>query len=205
MALLGAGGTALWADSTQRDAGYVTTDVQAFSTAGSALATYATDLGSAGTGWLYAPSLLDKVRIRVTPVNPNSRLFVGIGPSADVDRYLAGVHHTVISDLWTSTTYNVDGGTAPSAPATQAFWVASSAGVGTRSLVWEPTRGLWSVVVMDAEGRPGIDVKADLGARMPAVLWISVGLLVAGSVFAVGGALLIVGALRRHASLVRTL
>ena len=58
LALLGTGGTGLWADLTQRDAGYVTTDVHEFSTSGSALATEPTKLGSAGVGWLYSPGLL---------------------------------------------------------------------------------------------------------------------------------------------------
>jgi hypothetical protein len=49
LVLLGAGGTALWADRTQRDGGYVTTDVHDFSTSGSALATVSTELGSAGS------------------------------------------------------------------------------------------------------------------------------------------------------------
>ena len=67
--LLGGGGTGLWAELTQRDAGYVTTDVHAFSTSGSALATEPTHLGSPGVGWLYSPGLLGKVRIRVTPLS----------------------------------------------------------------------------------------------------------------------------------------
>ena len=100
LALLGAGGTALWADRTQRDAGYVTTDVHEFSTSGSALATESTELGSAGVGWLYSPGLLGKVRIRVTPASSGSPLFVGSAARRDVDRYLAGVNHTVISDFW---------------------------------------------------------------------------------------------------------
>ena len=62
LALLGAGGTGLWADLTQRDAGYVTTGVHTFSTSGSALATEPTELGSAGVGWLYSPGLLGKVQ-----------------------------------------------------------------------------------------------------------------------------------------------
>ena len=62
LVLLGAGGTGLWADRTQRDGGYVTTDVHDFSTSGAALATVSTELGSAGVGWLYAPGLLDEVR-----------------------------------------------------------------------------------------------------------------------------------------------
>ena len=196
--LLGAGATALWADRTQRDAGYATTDVHEFSTAGSALATEPTDLGSAGTGWLYAPELLGKVRIRVTPTSPDSVVFVGIGSSAEVDRYLAGVSRTAISEFWSDQVQNVGGGTAVSAPGTQDFWVASATGAGTQSLIWDPADGSWTVVVMNADGRPGIDVAADLGARVPAVLWIAVGLLAAGVVFAAGGTLLIAGAIRHR-------
>jgi hypothetical protein len=200
LGLLGAGGTALWVDRTQRDAGFVTTDVHEFSTSRSALATEPTHLGSVGTGWLYAPALLGEVRIRVTPRTPGSALFVGIGPSADVDRYFAGVNHTVITEFWGDSVQNVGGGAPGSPPATQDFWVASATGTGPQTLEWNPGNGSWSVVVMHADGRPGIGVGADLGARMPALLWIAIGVLIAGAVFAAGGALLIAGAIRRGGS-----
>jgi uncharacterized membrane protein YdfJ with MMPL/SSD domain len=196
LVLLGAGGTALWADRTQRDGGYATTDAHEFSTSASALATERTHLGSAGVGWLYSPSLLGKVRIRVTPVSAGPPLFVGIARSADVDRYLAGVNHTLVSDFFGNKVEAVGGGTPRSAPGTQNFWVASSSGPGARNLVWDSTKGAWTVVVMNADGRRGIDVRADLGARVPALLWIAVGLLVAGAVLLVGGVLLIAGAMR---------
>ena len=51
---------------------------------------------------------------------------------------------------------------------------------------------------MNADGRPGLDVKADLGARLPAVLWVAIGVLATGAVFGTGGALLIAGAIRRR-------
>jgi hypothetical protein len=191
----------MWADRTQRDGGYVTTDVHTFSTSGSALATVSTELGSAGVGWLYSPGLLDEVRIRVTPTSPGPPLFVGIASSTDVERYLAGVGHTVITEFWGEETENVAGGAPRSAPGTQNFWVASDTGRGTRTLVWEPDDGSWTVVVMNADARPGIDVGADLGARMPDVTWIAVGVLAAGGLFLAGGALLIAGAIRgRRAS-----
>jgi hypothetical protein len=196
LALLGGGGTGVWADLTQREAGYVTTGVHEFSTSGSALTTEPTHLGSPGVGWLYSPALLGKVRIRVTPVSGGSRLFVGIGRSTDVDRYLAGVSHTVVSDFFGSKVDAVGGGTSESAPGTQHFWVASSTGPGARTLKWDPHGGSWTVVVMNADARPGIGVRADLGARMPAVLWVAIGLLLAGAVFLVGGGLLIAGAIR---------
>ena len=50
--------------------------------------------------------------------------------------------------------------------------------------------------MMSADGRPGVAVGADLGAHLPSLVWIAFGLLVVGAVFATGGALLIVGALR---------
>ena len=133
LALLGAGGTALWADRTQRDGGYVTTASRRFSTSGSALATVSTELGSAGIGWLYAPSALDKVRIRSHAVEPRPAMFVGIGPSTDVDRYLTGVHRTVIQEFWGDKTETLDGGSPASAPRTQDFWIASSTGSGSRT------------------------------------------------------------------------
>ena len=199
LALLGAGGVGLWAE-TQRDAGYVTSGGHDFSTSGSALATEKTKLGSAGVGWLYAPTLLGKVRIRVTPVGSGSPLFVGIGPSSELERYLAGTKHTLITDYFGAEEQLVDGGPSRSAPGRQHFWVASTTGPGQRSLFWKPADGSWTVVVMRADGRPGIAVHGDLGARMSALPWVITGVLVAGLVFMAGGVLLIVGALRRRPS-----
>jgi hypothetical protein len=198
LVLLGSGGTVLWADLTKRDGGYLTTENREFSTPGSALATVSTELGSAGTGWLYPPALLDEVRIRVTPTGPGPALFVGVGPSTEVDRYLAGVHRTVISDFWTGKVQDVEGGHSVASPGTQDFWVASSSGPGPRTLLWDPADGSWTVVVMNADGRHGVrPVATDLGATAPAVVWIALGVLVAGVVFLAGGVLLIVGAFRR--------
>src|SRR5262245_15105782 len=198
LGLLGAGGAALWADRTQRDRGYATTDVHEFSTSGAALTTEPTHLGSAGVGWLYSPGVLGKVRIRVMPSSSASRLFVGIAPSAEVDRYLAGAGRTLISDFFEDEVDVIGGGPARSAPGTRDFWVASSAGRGTRTLVWDPTDGSWTVVVMNADGRPGISVKADLGARVPALPWIAVGLLIAGALSLAGGVLLTLTVIRRR-------
>ena len=196
LVLLGGGGTGVWAELTQRDAGYVTTGVHEFSTSGSALATEPTHLGSPGVGWLYSPGLLGTVRIRVTPLNAGPAMFVGIGRSSDVDRYLAGVNRSVITDYFGSKAKAVSGGAPQSAPGAQHFWVASSTGLGSRTLKWDPHGGSWTVVVMNANGRPGIGVRADLGARMPAALWITIGLLLGGAVLFAGGGMLAVRAIR---------
>lgn len=201
LALVGAGGTGIWADATQRDVGYVTTGTHTFSTSGWALATESTHLGSPGVGWLYSPGLLGNVRIRATPLNNGRPLFVGIGRSTDVDRYLAGVNRTVISDFLGNKAQAVDGGRPSSAPGAQHIWVASSVGSGPRTLKWDPHGGSWTVVAMNADGRAGVGIRADLGASMPAVLWIAIGLVIGGAILLTGGVMLITGAIRgRRAS-----
>jgi len=204
LVLLAAGGTALWADRTQRDGGYVTSSGHEFSTSGSALVTRDTRLGPGGIGWLYGPGLLGKVRIRVTPHEPGSRLFVGVGRSTDVDHYLAGVHRTVISEFFKNQTEPIDGGKARSVPRAQSFWVASATGAGAQTVLWKPSDGSWKVVVMNGDGRPALDVNADLGAQFAALPWIALGVLIAGAVFAAGGGLLIAGAVRKRTDLDRT-
>ena len=195
---LGGGATALWVDRTQRDAaGYVTTDVRGFSSSGSALATEPVELGSPGVGWLYSTVLLGNVRIRVTPEGPDSTPFVGIGPTADVERYLAGVDHTLISDFWGSRVEALGGDAPVAAPGAQDFWVASATGPGPQTVTWDPANGSWSVVVMNADGRPGVNVAADLGATMPTLLGIALAGLAIGAILLIGGLLLIAGAIRR--------
>jgi hypothetical protein len=202
--LLGAGGTALWTDLSHRDgAGYVTSAVHTFSTDGSALMTDPIELGDPGVSWLYSEVVLGEVRIRVRPSDPGSPLFVGIGPTADVDRYLDGVSTTVIQDLWTDTVETSVGGAQASPPGTQELWVASTSGTGLRTLRWDPTNGSWTVVVMNVDGRPGVDASADLGATMPPLMPIAIGSLGFGVFFLVGGAVLIVGAIRRSRSSIR--
>ena len=196
LVLLGAGGTGIWADLTQRDAGYVTTSAHNFSTSGSALVSESTHLGSPGVEWLYSPSLLGKLRFRVTPVGSGRPLFVGIGRTSDVDRYLAGVNRTVITDFFGTKAKTVAGHAPQSAPGAQHFWAASSTGSGARTLLWNPHSGSWTVVVMNADAKPAIAVETDLGARMPAVIWIAIGLVLAGVVFLAGGVLVIAGVIR---------
>ena len=91
----------------------------------------------------------------------------------------------------------IGGGTPGSAPGTQDFWVASATGPGAQTLTWDPANGSWTVVVMNADGRPGVDVGADLGAEYPALLGIAIGVLAIGALLLVVGGFLIAGAIRR--------
>jgi hypothetical protein len=198
VALIGTGGVVLWADRTHRDGGYLTSDSQTFSTDGAALVTVPAHLGSPGTGQLYSPGLLGTVRIQVRPERSGSAVFVGIARSADVDRYLAGVQRTVITEFFQNRVRTVSGEAVAAPPGSQQFWVSSASGTGPQTVVWKPTDGSWDVVVMNPDARHGLTVIGKLGARAPALPWIGVGLLAAGVVLLAGGALLVAGAVRRH-------
>jgi len=195
---VGGGAFALWVDRTQRDAaGYVTTGTHAFSTSGSALVTDPVELDSPGVGWLYSAVILGNVRIQVTPAPAGAPVFVGIAPSADVDRYLSDVDHTVITDFWTNGVEAAGGSATASPPDAQDFWVASTTGAVPQTVTWDAANGTWTVVVMDPNGDRGVDVQAELGATMPALLWIAGASLLIGGLFLFGGTMLIGGSLRR--------
>ena len=189
---LAGGGLATWADNTQRDsAGYLTTGTHSFSTSSYALTSGDIDLGRVVT-----PSdILGTVRVRVTPVNPEGAVFVGIAPRSEVQRYLAGVGHEEVTGWANGTvTYRPGHGVAPAGSPTSALrWAVQSSGSGTQVIKWDPRPGNWNVVVMNTDTTPGLAVTADLGATVPDLGWIAAGLLAGGAVvLLVGGALIIV-------------
>jgi hypothetical protein len=128
-------------------------------------------------------------------------LFAAIGPAADVDRYLEGVAHDVVSDLDSSGDPEYSrrpGATPPANPGSEMFWVASSSGTGEQTLDWEPEDGDWRVVVMNADATRGVSTDLSIGAELDSVLWIGLGMLVAGGLLAAGAALAITAGARRR-------
>jgi uncharacterized protein DUF4389 len=187
LAALAGGGTAVVFDQTQRDAsGYLMSDSTVYSTGTYALVSDSYRTGAAGERFV-ARDLLGTVRIRTTSSRP---LFVGIGPAAAVDRYLAAVRHEVATRFDAGHThFRLHMGEAPSAPPTaKHFWVAQSLGSGTHTLSWSPSNGNWRVVVMNASGSAGVHTDLAIGARFPHLLWIGIGVLASGALLLLLGA-----------------
>lgn len=192
---MGAGGTAAWFDQ-HRDAGYLVSTVDSQHTAGYAVTSDRIQFGVPASGWQWTQDLIGTVRIRATGTG-EAGTFVGIAPTDQVDRYLNGVPRTVLKDMPGRRVTTVDGTAAPrTAPAAAGIWVAQSAGPGTRVLTWTPTGGDWTVVIMNADASRGLTVRGDVGATVPALAGIAVGLLVGGAVLLAGGTLLMVLAVR---------
>ncbi|HEX4745850.1 MAG TPA: DUF4389 domain-containing protein [Gaiellaceae bacterium] len=193
-----AGGCALVGiDRTQRDDdGFLMSPSQEFSSPAYAVVSETADLDTDGAEWAL-DTFLGTVRITS---ESDRDVFVGIGPAAEVDRYLEGVEHDVVDDLDSSgdPEYARRAGEAPDgAPGEETFWVASVTGAGEQTLDWEPVDGDWRVVLMNTDASRGVSSDMSIGAELDTVLWIGIGLLGVGALLAAGAALAITGAVRR--------
>ncbi len=179
----GTGGVGLWAYQNRQDAnGYINTDTQHYSTSAQALRFDDVDIRWAPT-WL-----LGDIRVHATSSKP---VFLGIGNSADVDRYLGYDGYGRM--------YGMMNGFRPSVwrgdpLGSQPVWVASGSG----ELTWPVQRGQWTLVVMNADRGAGLDVELSAGATVPGLLPISIGLLAFGALAIAGGAGLQFAGLRRR-------
>ena len=195
LGLMACGGYGVWLDTTQRSDGYVMTSSERFATGGYALATRTLHVSSAVPSFLYGRDWLGDVRIRGHNANPDQSLFIGIARKSDVDRYLAGVARTDVVDINASpfgtdyrpTYRDVPGGKPATPPGRAPFWVARVSGRGDLSLTWSVKQGSWAVVAMRPDASRGVFAILAAGAKLPALLWVSIVLLVVGLLI-VGGA-----------------
>ena len=180
------------ADTHGRDAaGFVATPAQRFTGQGYALVADPLRLRQA-TGDADLPGVVGQVRIRATGTSP-SGVFVGIGPTAAVQAYLAPVAHSALAPPSTAQPSAPASPTAGGAPATlpgqEQFWVARATGTGPQEMVWTPAAGDWAVVVMNADGSRPVVADLSFGATAPGLRAIWTGL------FAFGGTALLIGVL----------
>jgi hypothetical protein len=193
-----AGGCALVAvDRTQRDEdGFLMSPSETFSTPTYAIVSERADIDADGSERAL-DSFLGTVRVRS---KSDRALFVGIGPAAEVQRYLEGVAQDMVRGFDDEDpTYARRAGGAPSVPPrTATFWVASAAGSGEQTLEWDTQDGDWRAVVMNENTMRGVSAEMSIGAELDSVLWIGIGLLAAGGLLASGAALAITAGVRRR-------
>lgn len=197
LGLLGAGGTALWAE-TQRHDGYIDLGTRSYSTTGYAVASTTVELHATGNGWDAAKSLFGKVRVSATS-STGTPIFVGIGSATAAQRYLRGVQYVTVDNATADHgIYVQHRGTAPATPPRSAgIWTAQATGSGTQTLVWQVKSGDWMAVAMNADGSRTVGVRVNVAATVPPLPWIAAGLLVGGVIFLAGGVILIAVPARR--------
>ena len=193
LGLLGAGGTALWAQTAKGPGGYLNLGTRTFSTDGYALASGKAELQRATGGWNWAPALFGTVRLRVTPARGTAPVFLGIAPAAAAAHYLAGVSYSVTRITATRPVYSAHSGGPPAVPPGRAgIWAARATGPGPQTLTWPVKSGTWTVVAMYANGSRPVSVRVTAAATLPALPWLAFGLLAGGFLVAVSATLIVV-------------
>ena len=194
-AILAAGVAAVVIDQTQRDEqGFLMSPSRSFSSPGYAVVSESADVSIEGDEWAVRAFLGD-VKIESDAVRP---VFIGIGPQADVERYLGDVERSVVTGFQRHPRYDQQSGGAPAgAPTAERFWVASASGAGEQAIIWKPQSGDWVAVLMNADGTRGVQADLSIGAELDAALWIGIGMLAGGVVLlALGGLGIALGATR---------
>ena len=132
-------------------------------------------------------------------------VFVGIGPAADVDRYLAGIAHDQVTSLTVDPFELVvqrspgEPGGVAAAPTSQSFWVAGVTSRSTAELNWPVQDGDYRLVVMNADGDANMIAQARVQLVLPNAFSISMLALGSGVVVAmIGIALVVRAAVRPH-------
>ena len=153
--------------------------------------------GDRPTGWPFSDE--DELALRVEATSAaGEQLFLGIGPTADVERYLAPVEYDEIDDV-SFHPFGLDYDRQPAAesggtlepPADQTFWTAQAEGPQSNvELNWDFAPGRYTLVLMNADGSPGVDADASLELEVPFLqegLWIAAGV---GALFFLVGLLI---------------
>jgi hypothetical protein len=186
------------------DDGFFRTDEIHLTSPTAAITSDSLDLGgTAGdAAWLTDRGDFATVTLDLRPGDSDQELFAGIGPTADVTRYLDSVAIDRVRDYHDSSstvTYDrQEGSASPAPPGEQTFWVAKVATAQPGALTWEVKSGDWTVVVMNADGSTGIDANARVGIKVDWLLPVAIVLIVVGVVVLVGGTLLAVFVGRRR-------
>lgn len=209
LAALAGGAFLLFIHETRRDAdGFYSTRMELASTE---YAVASEDLRIASVDEIpFEDGAFAELRVRGATTDPDGEIFIGIGPEELVSAYLDGVGHDQVIDLdfqdvgldeAVPELRQSPGGPPAQPPGDAGLWVASASGPGTQTLDWAVADGTWSIVVMNADGSRGVDAGMTVGARVPFVLGLSIGMLVGGFLLLLAGAaMLYYGARTRPAA-----
>ncbi len=127
----------------------------------------------------------------------NERIFMGIAPAAEVNRYLASSARDVVSDIsgGTARIVPIPGAIEPGDPADETFWDAQAEGANP-VLSLEQSGVSQSLVIMNSNASEGVSVNLTLGLVSAALFPIGLGLLIIGVLLLLLGVLLIIKASR---------
>jgi hypothetical protein len=167
------------------DDGFYTTDTERLQSDGYAITSDGIDLSRESVGF-NTEDLGATLRFSVEAADGRP-IFVGIGRTSDVDRYLRGVAHSQVDDFHDrGPTYTqVPGRAQPrSDPGSEGFWATQSEGAGPQHADFDFDNGNWTAVAMNPDARRGVTVEGEAGVEIGWLIWVGIGLALVGAVIA---------------------
>ena len=199
--LMAGGGALIWADNTLKDSeGFYTTETVQLERDSYAIVTPSADI-DLRAAWLWDWDDLATFKIKGSNNDSAKQIFIGVAEESDVKAYLSGVEYDEITqfDIYP---YRVDyrnhtGTSEPAVPTSETFWTALTHGAGTQTLEWELETGNYVLVLMNTDGSAGVDLSTVVGAKVPMLFGVGVGLLAGGVVALIIGSLMVYFSVRR--------
>lgn len=188
-----------WVNTWRDDQGFFTRDAEQFAQDSYAIASRDIDIAEDIPDFI----LDNIVTLRLEATSEAAAdIFVGIGRAGAVSAYLSGVDHHVVEEFDFSpfrVEYSPQDGTAaPAPPTTEPVWEAAATGPGTQVLEWDLEPGVWSVVLMNADGSRGVDAAVAFGAKVTFLGPLAAILLVVALVLLPAAGVLLYVGLRRE-------
>jgi hypothetical protein len=163
---------------TRNDDGFMMSNAQPLTTSTYAIASSTLQVHMDMSPGSMPQAMLGNATLTATARN-GKELFLGIGPSAQVQAYLEGTRHATLVDLAHGDPLlrTTDGAAPASMPEQMSFWVAQTAGGDHQQVTWPVASGSWTAVLMNRDASPGVALTAATGAEVPAMPWLIGGLL----------------------------
>ena len=137
--------------------------------------------------------------LEVRAASSGGDVFVGVASAADADAYLAGVPIERVNALefpGVLSTTEVPGTAEATPPGEETFWLAADEGPGSRVIRRPLGAGDRWIVVMNADGSSGLDVRTAITLEVPPLGGASVGFAVVGAIIAASGLGMVISAMR---------
>jgi predicted nucleic acid-binding Zn ribbon protein len=159
--------------------------------------------------WIERTDELISVKVIGASNVPSNEVFLGIAGVADASNYLRNVeYHEVEEFRWSfdqmeetppEIKFSIHQGDSPSGPPIiHSFWIEHATGRETQILEWETSlasfqeniKDLW-IIVMNADGSSNIDIKIQIGVKIPILKTVRSLLLTGGFITLILGSLII--------------
>jgi hypothetical protein len=199
--LLFGGAAVLWVGTGLPDSeGYINTETLTLESDTCAIITEPAEI-ELPSFWKFNYAPLATLRVVCENMDPSRGVFIGIASAADVTAYLGDAAYDEIIDF-SLHPYTLDfrrhAGTATlTAPTEETFWTASVFGTEAQSLTWNVDPGRYALVLMNADASTDLDLETRVGARVPLLRGVGIGLVTGGVIVLFIASLLIYLATRK--------